>query len=289
MAARLVGVLLACSLGLAACGSGVGDRDRVAADPAGAQTDAHPETALAPTSTPPGGRQPAAADPLRVVFAGDSLGIEMAAPAMAALRGGGSTVSFFVDNPGIPRGPLGGLFWSKTLAESDPEVVVLLIGVWERVAFNEARLDGQTLSQYRAEVIDPFVDLVTSHGAEIVWVSSPLVREPTPSAQLSFMNELFHGVGESDDRIEYIDASSRITGPSGEHLDVMTGPGDTLERLRRLDGTHLCPGGAHRIAEPVIQYVVDRWNVPVDDDWANGAWRAAEPFENVTAECPVLG
>ena len=217
IAARFVGILLIASLAGTACGSGSDDAAPVADDPVAGS--AEPETVSTTTSIPAGGRQPAADDPLRVLFAGDSLAIETAAPTMAALRGGGSAGASFVGAPVIPRGPLGGLFWSNTLDESDPDVVVLLIGVWERMGFKEARSAGQTLSQYRAEVIDPFVDLVTSRGAELVWVSSPIVREPVASSELSVMNEIFEGVSQVDDRVTYIDANRRITGPTGEYVE----------------------------------------------------------------------
>ena len=291
IAARFVGILLIASAAGTACGSGSDDAAPIADDPVAGS--AEPETVSTTTSTttsiPAGGRQPAADDPLRVLFAGDSLAIETAAPTMAALRGGGSAGASFVGAPVIPRGPLGRLFWSNTLDESDPDVVVLLIGVWERMGFKQARSAGQTLSQYRAEVIDPFVDLVTSRGAELVWVSSPVVREPVASSELSFMNEIFEGVSQIDDRVTYIDANRRITGPTGEYVEIATGPDGSAQRLRRQDGTHLCPDGAVRMAEPVIGYVADRWNVPVDQNWPEGAWRTADPFEAAPAECPAPG
>jgi hypothetical protein len=137
--------------------------------------------------------------------------------------------------------------------------------------------------------MDPFVDLVTSQGAELVWVSSPLVEDPTASSQLEFMDAAFRGLGERDDRVEYIEAAGLVAGPDGEFIDVVTGPDGFAERVRRLDGTHLCPGGAVRMAEPLIDFVADRWNLPVSGDWPNGDWRYAQPFENGASECPAVG
>jgi hypothetical protein len=43
------------------------------------------------------------------------------------------------------------------------------------------------------------------------------------------------------------------------------------------------------MAAPVIQYLAERWNVPVDDQWPVGDWRAAVPFESAATECPAVG
>jgi hypothetical protein len=193
-----------------------------------------------------------------------------------------------VARPALPREPDDLLAWQARLAEVDPDVVVVLVGVWERMVFRQAQLEGQSLTQYRDEVVDPFVDTVANAGAELVWVSSPLVREPTARAQLAFMNGIFEGVGAVDDRVDYVDAAARIIGPDGGHVEMVTGPDGFTERVGRLDGTHLCPGGAVRMAEPVVGLLVDRWNVPVDEDWPNGAWRGAVPFEQAAAECPAV-
>lgn len=287
----IVGACLAAALAIAGCSTGTDDHELAADDPVEAdRSEPGDDGAPAPTTTsiPPGGRQPDRDDPLRVLFTGDSIGAEVAAPAMAALGGGGSVVNYFVANPSIPRDPARKALWEARLAESDPEVVVVLVGVWERMGFGRDQQQGQTVGEYRREVIDPFVDLVTSQGAELVWVSSPLVEDLTASSQIAFLDEAFRGLGESDDRVEYIDAAGLVAGPDGEFIDVVAAADGSVERVRRLDGTHLCPGGAVRMATPLIESVAQRWNLPVDADWPAGTWRAAVPFEDAPTECPAV-
>ena len=169
-------------------------------------------------------------------------------------------------------------------------MVVVLVGVWERMGFGQEQLAGQTVAEYRAEVIDPFIDLVTSQGAELVWVSSPLVEDVTASRQIGFLDEAFRTVGQSDDRVEFIDAAGLVAGRDGEFVAVTTGLGGRPERVRRVDGTHLCPGGAVLMAAARwSDHLAERWNVPVDPDWPTGDWRSAVPFENAATECPAVG
>ena len=123
--ARAVIVLVLALLALAACAPSSADSERasepsvvapadgrvpepsVGAPPDGRVPDPGPTT----TAVPAGGRQPDAEDPLRVLFTGDSIGVEVAAPAMAAIGGGGSAVTYFVANPSIPRDPARKALW----------------------------------------------------------------------------------------------------------------------------------------------------------------------------------
>lgn len=277
---RTVGLLAAVTLVLGACSAAGGDTTADAGE--------------SPTTTttiplPPGGRQPTPDDPLNVLFAGDSIGLELAAPSIDALGGGGSAATFFVGNPSITRDAARNGLWELRLEQSDPDVIVMLVGVWERMVFGRDQLAGQTVAEYRTQTIDPFIDLITSHGAEVVWVTSPLPQDSTAAAQIEFLNEAFQTLGESDDRVHFVDAVDTVANPDGSFADVMFGPDGTAERVRRIDGTHLCPGGAVRMAQPVLDWIVERWNVPLADDWQNGAWRTAEPFENAAVDCPAVG
>jgi hypothetical protein len=275
-------VVLVSALLLAACGA---DGGELAADEQVGSDD----TPASTVPLPPGGRQPTSDEPLSVLFAGDSIGLELAAPGIAALGGGGSAATYFVANPSITRDPVRNALWEQRLDESDPDVIVLLVGVWERMVFGRDQLDGQTVSEYRTDVIDPFVNLITGHGAEIVWVTSPLVADPVATSQIDFLNEAFRSLGASDDRVQFIDAADAVANPDGSFAEIMSAPGQAAERVRRIDGTHLCPGGAVRMAQLVIDEIVDRWNVPIVDDWQNGAWRDVEPFEAAPTECPAVG
>lgn len=299
---RVIALLLGFALVAVACGSG--DEEELAAEdpvqvPDAGATTTEPTTTepttttAAPTTTteppPAGGRQPDEEDPLRILFAGDSIGEELAAPAIAALRGGGSAVSYFVGSPDLARDPARRKLWEARLAQSNPDVIVLLVGVWERMHFIDERYRGRSLGQYRTQVVDRFVDLVTRDGAEVVWVGAPPVRESTASDQLEFLNGVFEQVAEDDERVRYVDGGPVLTTPRGGYVDVATNPDGTRERIRRIDGTHLCPGGAVRLATPVVHLIADRWQIPVGEGWPNQGWRHHVPFDDGDVDCPAVG
>jgi len=58
---------------------------------------------------------------------------------------------------------------------------------------------------------------------------------------------------------------------------------DELRRLRNIDGLHLCPGGAIRLADPLLLTLRERYGLVAvagwqDTDWAEGHF--------VPEECP---
>lgn len=83
------------------------------ADPAAGATVAPTTVPVTTTSTPPGGRQPTAEDPLRVTFAGDSVMAEFAPAMIEALQGTGETVGRFVLSPSIARDGAANLIWQQ--------------------------------------------------------------------------------------------------------------------------------------------------------------------------------
>jgi hypothetical protein len=280
-ASRWVGAALVAALGAAGCGYNPPDEGVV-------PTVAPPVTSAATTTTmlPAGGRQPTAEDPLRVVFAGDSVMAELAPPASDALNRGGSTEAKFVLSPGVSLDAAGGVLWRQQLETFDPEVIVVLVGTWETGGTLGVPGAPGWRARYDTEILEPFVDLVTSGGAELVWVGMPAVAEDESTFLLAELNAAYADLPARFDGVTYIAGGEYLSAPTGgyaEFLDGVDGP----ERVRRIDGLHLCPDGAVRLAEPVVGQIEERWNVPIADDWRSGDWRRP-PILVKPEECPPV-
>ncbi|OWY59645.1 hypothetical protein B7486_73460, partial [cyanobacterium TDX16] len=131
-----VGLATVLVIGLTGCGES-DDRGSSAAPGGIGSEDSTPSSPSteAPTTTstlPPGGRVPTAEDPLRVLLAGDSVMAGLAPAVTAAVESGGAADATFTLTPALPHQDLDWAGWQARLAELDPEVVVVLVGVWER-------------------------------------------------------------------------------------------------------------------------------------------------------------
>ncbi|MCB1017070.1 MAG: DUF459 domain-containing protein [Acidimicrobiales bacterium] len=247
-------------------------------------------TTAAPTTTssvPPGGRRPTAEDPLRVVLAGDSVMNGLAPAVATALNEGGESQVSYELAPSIARDTASRVLWQQRLEQDHPDLVVMLIGTWERGDANFNPGDPAWASWYQEQVLDPFAEMVTGTGARILWVGMPAVRDEADTLQLVALNSQFRALAERDDRVEYVEGGDFLNGPDGGYTDELPRADGTPERVRRLDGLHLCPGGSERLAIPVVQYAQQEWEVAVGYNWQNAPWREPPTLDH-PEECPPV-
>jgi hypothetical protein len=276
---------LVLSAGLTACSD---DAER---PPVGESAASATTTTSAPATTasvPPGGRQPTAEDKLRVLLAGDSVMAGLAPAVATALNEGGQTEAMFALTPSIARDTATRVLWQNQLEDFDPDLVVMLIGVWERGSGDFEPGDPGWAPTYAADVLDPFAELVTSQGAQLLWIGMPAVEEPGATLQFVALNTEYRALAERNDSVEYLEGGDFLNGPNGSYTDRLPDAAGTLQRVRRTDGLHLCPAGSERLAIPVLEYVQQQWNVDIGFGWQNGPWREP-PTLDKPEECPPIG
>ena len=170
------------------------------------------------------------------------------------------------------------------LERDDPELIVMLIGGWEdQRAYEVPGTLGSEIWQqnYREGVLDPFTELATSTGAQLLWVGFPPVGNPRATTTHIRMNR-------SSSRSPWIILMSSTSIAAlfccgsddmqyTESIDGADGP----IRLRSND-SHLCPEAVVRLAEPLVAMIEGAWAIDVDDAWADGDWRQADLLPDPT-------
>lgn len=275
-------VLLA--LGASACAT---DVENPAVAQGTSPAAAAPATTTTTIAVPPGGRQPTAEDKLRVVLAGDSV-MNGLAPAIAtALNEGGESDVAYELAPSIARDAASRVLWQRKLEESRPDLVVMLIGTWERGDTNFEPGDPAWAPWYQEQVLDPFAEMITGGGTRILWVGMPAVEDEADTLQLVALNSQFKALAERNDMVDYVEGGDFLNGADGGYTDRLPREDGTVERVRRVDGLHLCPGGTERLAVPVIQYAQQQWNVAIGYNWQNAPWRVPPTLDH-PEECPPV-
>lgn len=282
MRALLLGLLVALALVAAGCGdSPAGGLDPDAREAAAASTT----TTVATTTTtlPPGGRVPSPEDPLRVLLAGDSVMAGLAPAAQAALESDGAAQATYTLLPSLPRGGVDTAEWQVQLDTVRPEVVVFLVGVWERTFVDFAAPGWQ--GPYSDTIVEPLLAQTAATGARVLWVGMPAVPRGDITAEFAALNEVYArlATASEDGALQYVDAPAAVAGPAGEHTQVVGRSDGSIARLRQIDGTHLCADGAILIAREVQGLVVDDWSLPVASGWTTGSWRDGI---GTPSECP---
>ncbi len=152
------------------------------------------------------------------------------------------------------------------------------MGHWEYLSVLGGFAEGDLLEpgSYAAEVLEPFADLVTAEGAEVLWVG-PAVIEDTEEAEVVTGLEVdFRALARQRPDVDFVDADTWVA-PDG-FTETLPGPDGEPVPVRRADGIHLCPDGQILLAQGLLGEVAERLELTPDPGWADD-WAAAQEPE----------
>lgn len=232
--------------------------------------------------------------PLRVTLAGDSVMAGLAPAVTAALEGGGDADVEFVLTPSVLRDATVRFSWSRQLESFDPDVVVMLVGTWELgevtngVGASVTSSDPGWQRVYADEILDPWIDLVTADGARVVWLGAPAVATEEVSLLFESLNVAYRDLADRREEVVYVDTTRALAGVGGgaDAGFVATGTDERgqLVRLRQVDGLHLCPDGAVRLAEALVDELEQTRSLSLPVGWQSAGWRNDEEYPR--GSCP---
>lgn len=213
-----------------------------------------------------GQRYVSAAEPLRVLLAGDSMMRELGTSLIAHAPGDvtDTTLDFRVST-GLSRPDF--FDWPSHLAleldRSRPEAVVLLFGAndYQDVAVDGRVLDAGSpdwLGEYRHRVA-VVMDLLQRPGTTVTWVTLPPMRSGEFSAAMEQLNVIYRQEAATRDWVHVVEMAAAVAGPDGGYTAYLPGGGGVEELVRQEDGVHLSRAGADRAAAVVWADVQDRW------------------------------
>jgi hypothetical protein len=218
-------------------------------------------------------------DPVRkVMVVGDSTGVDLGPALTAVFNSTGADVAmaagtgFGLTAQGISN--LDSNFrtdFPRLLREQHPDLVVMSVGIWDQ---HFIELHG--VEPYVA-VVEEAVDILTSKGARILWLSMPPGGlHPERSQDAAFQEVAARHPGQ----VFYMDYEAVLHGPDGGYPVSYVAADGTTVHLRKADGWHFCPDGAQRVATEVNRAAVAfGLTVPAPDGWQDGSWRSSEHYD----------
>jgi hypothetical protein len=229
-------------------------------------------------------------EPLRVLLTGDSLMVDSADALTAALATADRPIVVsFEGQPARPRTAEQTLDWRDRVEAFAPDLVVEYMGYWEIAAGGLADPPYGTpgfAEGYRTQTLDPWFDHLASIGSkEIVLAAAPVGNADT-SPIIADVVAILEEYLTDRAGVWFVPTSTALApgGYTDRLPDPLTGE---LERVRRVDGLHLCPDGAERITDLVLDVLEREYELTFDDSWRPGDWRIALPID-LAVECPPL-
>jgi len=223
-----------------------------------------PRTAPAPTTPttlPPLNPGPTAADPLRVLVIGDSIGIDLGQPLTNDLAATGvvaATLDGKVDT-GLARPDY--FNWpeelSADLANDHPQLVVAMLGANDpqsmvvngtAVAYGTAAWS----SEY-AWRVGSLMDEAIAGGAHVLWVGMPSMA----GSQLNGEMDVINGIVQVQAAIRagdatYLDSTVILGTAQGTFTPYLTNSSGAEVNIRTPDGIHLTPDGGEVLSQAVM-------------------------------------
>ncbi|MEM8660329.1 MAG: acyltransferase family protein, partial [Pseudomonadota bacterium] len=178
--------------------------------------------------------------------------------------------------------------YRKIIETSDPDLVVMMLGDWDRDFYQSNGQDAYT------DLVEEVATLLTARGAKLLWLSMlPGGNNPERPPEFSFKELPARLPGQ----VFFADVSSSLRAPPGAsaiqalpgseswpraYIDEM---GDRII-LRKPDFWHLCPEGAERLATAIHHAaVILGLAAPATDEWRLGSWRESPRYDDPPAAC----
>jgi peptidoglycan/LPS O-acetylase OafA/YrhL len=156
------------------------------------------------------------------------------------------------------------------------DLLILQLSVW----------DAQQDDDRQQAALDDLVTFVTERNLHLVFVSFPSIApDRSEPGQTSLEDKARAVANQSDGSIIYLDQRSVL----GEVFTLDIDGDGNPERKR--DGIHVCPTGALRSAQWLIQELSTHFEgitPPSDDSWATGDWAQDSRYDSPPGACAPL-
>lgn len=226
-------------------------------------------TATTTTTTLPPVRVPTAAEPLRVVVAGDSTAKSLGD---ALVTSTSDLPELTITNEGKVSTGLArsdyfnwGARMSEIVEVDDPELVVFMVGANDGQSILEG--DGTVVAQfdtpeweqeYRRRVAG-IMDLAQGEGRRLVWVGEPNVGTGNVQRAVSIGNRLAAEEAERRPWVTFVDVAGLLSGPDGGFAEFITLPDGSTARCYAGDGVHLTVRCLERVMDELVPTITGLW------------------------------
>jgi hypothetical protein len=217
-------------------------------------------TPTTPTTVPPNPKDPTAANPLRVLIVGDSIGIDLGDALQPNLAGTG-VVSAALDgrvSTGLTRPDY--FNWpaelTADLKTQNPQVVVVMIGANDAQDFlgpPDVPYTSPEWNTLYSQRVAQFMQIAGSGGATVVWVGMPPMQNPGLNAQMSDVNAVVQQQAvKAHPPVIYLSTDHTLGTAQGGYTAFVTNGAGQVVNVRTPDGTHMTPGGGQVVSQQVI-------------------------------------
>ncbi len=152
----------------------------------------------------------------------------------------------------------------ESLADSDPDVVVLMMGGNDDQDIRDA--DGQVLrhdadewqAEYERRAV-ALLDRLVTEERDVFWVGMPMMQDPQLDDRMRRIDRIYQRATEAHPRAHHVPTRD-LFAVEGDYASYMEVDGGGVERVRRDDGLHLTfAGGRVLVDRRLAAVITERW------------------------------
>jgi hypothetical protein len=225
--------------------------------------------AAAPTPTLPPLPHPTAANPLRVLVVGDSIGEDFGQSLVTKLSATGVVQATldgkistglarpdYFDWPGELR---------TDLSRFNPDVVVAMMGAND----NQSFLVGDRAVQFGTpewvavytQRVSAMMNEATAQGGRVMWVGMPVMPSSGYSDQMQLLNRIVESQAVGHPGVSYLDSWHVLVDSTGGYSAYLPNASGGQDQVREPDGVHLARAGSDRLADWAIGSIQSEFGV----------------------------
>jgi hypothetical protein len=216
--------------------------------------------AIRPTPALPPLPHPTAANPMRVLVIGDSIGLDFGQSLVTKL-GATGVVQATLDgkiNTGLARPDY--FDWAAELrtdlSRFHPDVVVVMMGANDNQSFlvggRSVQFGTPEWAGVYTQRVATMMNAVTAQGARMLWVGLPVMPSGGFSDQMRVLNGIADGQALVHPGVSYLDSWHVFVDSGGRYSAFLPDSSGGQERVREPDGVHLARAGSDRLADWAI-------------------------------------
>jgi uncharacterized protein len=206
---------------------------------------------------------PTAANHLRVLIAGDSIGLDLGGPLQNDMANTGVITATLDghESTGLTRPDY--YNWPAELqtdiATYHPQVVVIMIGANDPQDFPgppDVPYTSPSWNPMYAARVAQFMQIAQSGGAQVIWVGMPPMQNGGLSAKLLDLNTIVQQQAAAQKPpVNFISTWTMLGTAQGLYTAYITTASGQVVNVRAPDGTHLTPAGGEVVSQSVLGYL----------------------------------
>jgi lysophospholipase L1-like esterase len=213
-----------------------------------------------PTTTAVDARHPTAANHLRVLITGDSLGLDLGGPLQNDMANTGVITATLDghESTGLTRPDY--YNWPAELQADlttyHPQVVVIMIGANDPQDFPgppDVPFTSPSWNTMYAARVAQFMQIAGSGGAQVIWVGMPPMQNSALSAKMMDLDTIVQQQAAlQKPPVTFISSWTMLGTAQGAYTAYITSASGQVVNVRTPDGTHLTPAGGEVLSQAVL-------------------------------------